>query len=222
LYDELGVEPSADQERLHRAYRRRARQLHPDLHASEQSGTDMQRLNEIWAVLGDPESRRRYDQQLTGPPRPARPSDPLPDAAPPPPTPDEPRARTGHLGSFGLLRPSVIILAVLFLIFIVTAYAGHSPAAGPGIAPTVTASSSVTAVNHTVASGGAAVTAPPPALVGRCIQDQGPAVLIVPCSQRPNSLIVATMPASARCPTGTVGYLLTGQTQMVCAAPDQP
>lgn len=219
MYDELGVAPSADQEQLHRAYRRRARELHPDVNDGVESDAAMRRLNDVWAVLGDPEVRLEYDQLLrseeTAPPAgggpPAAPGDP---SLLSPPVPE-------HLGWFRVLRPSVIIPATLLLIFIVTAYAGHSPSDGSTPAPVVTVWTARPA-SGTGTAGGASAGVPAVALVGRCIRDETGSVLLVPCSDRPNSLVVATMPVSGRCPTGTSAYMLAGQTEMVCASPAGP
>lgn len=57
-YAVLGVERGAHPEEIRRAYRQRARELHPDL-----SGLDakaMAAANAAWRVLGDPARRTRY------------------------------------------------------------------------------------------------------------------------------------------------------------------
>lgn len=218
LYDELGVARSADQEQLHRAYRRRARQLHPDVNDGVESDAAMRRLNDVWAVLGDPEVRVEYDQLLR-----SEESAP-PTGGGPPAAPDDAGLLSGpgpaHMGWFRVLRPSVIIPATLLLIFIVTAYAGHTPSDGGAPAPTVTVRTA--GGTGTSTAGGTSAGVPAVALVGRCIRDQSGSVLLVPCSDRPNSLVVATMPVSGRCPTGTSAYVLAGQTEMVCASPAGP
>lgn len=68
-YQVLGVDPDATAAELRRAYLGAARRHHPDL-----AGTDvakrasaerqMQRVNQAWAVLGDPARRRDYDDEL--------------------------------------------------------------------------------------------------------------------------------------------------------------
>lgn len=66
-YDTLGVPRDADPEAIKRAYRRRAREEHPD-----QGGDDerMAEVNKAYAVLADPETRKRYDE--TGSDNPVR------------------------------------------------------------------------------------------------------------------------------------------------------
>ncbi len=64
-YDILGVKKNADSKELKKAYRRLARQYHPDLHPGAKK-TEMekkfQELNEAYEVLGDEETRKKYDQ----------------------------------------------------------------------------------------------------------------------------------------------------------------
>ncbi len=67
-YEELGLAPTASQEEIHRAYRKLAQVLHPDYQQDEAlrrvCERQLARLNEVAAVLGDPERRREYDLRL--------------------------------------------------------------------------------------------------------------------------------------------------------------
>ncbi|MEZ5262250.1 MAG: J domain-containing protein [Acidimicrobiales bacterium] len=65
LYERLGVDPDADLAALRAAYRRLARELHPDLHHGGGIETQlrMAMVNEAWAVLSDPERRAAYDAE---------------------------------------------------------------------------------------------------------------------------------------------------------------
>lgn len=62
-YETLGVPKSADMSAIRAAYRRRAQQWHPDRGGSHDQ---MKRLNEAYAILSDPEARRRYDEERAG------------------------------------------------------------------------------------------------------------------------------------------------------------
>lgn len=69
-YDVLGVSPGATASTIRRAFIEQARLHHPDFHANADASVrhaaerDMQRINDAWAVLGDPQSRREYDATL--------------------------------------------------------------------------------------------------------------------------------------------------------------
>jgi hypothetical protein len=69
-YEELGVAPDASAAAIRRAYLTRARRVHPDFHADADAATradaerQMRRLNAAWAVLGDEDRRRDYDDGL--------------------------------------------------------------------------------------------------------------------------------------------------------------
>jgi DnaJ-class molecular chaperone len=70
LYQLLGVDAAVDGAELARAYRRRLRQLHPDLGptATEDDqldpGTDLAAVQNAYRVLRDPATRARYDAEL--------------------------------------------------------------------------------------------------------------------------------------------------------------
>jgi hypothetical protein len=61
-YEVLGVARQADDAEIRRAYLDLARRHHPD--AAGGDAEEMLRVNEAWAVLGDPASRARYDAGL--------------------------------------------------------------------------------------------------------------------------------------------------------------
>ena len=61
-YGVLGVSRDADQDAIRRAYRKLARQYHPDLNSDEDAEERFKELGEAYEVLSDPEKRERYDR----------------------------------------------------------------------------------------------------------------------------------------------------------------
>src|SRR6187455_2137016 len=62
-YKALGVDKNATQEEIKKAYRKLARQYHPDLNPNDKEAhKKFQQLNEANEVLNDPEKRKKYDQ----------------------------------------------------------------------------------------------------------------------------------------------------------------
>ena len=62
-YKILGVERTIAQKDVKKAYLKRAKQFHPDLHPDDpKAKAKFQALNEAYDVIGDPEKRKKYDQ----------------------------------------------------------------------------------------------------------------------------------------------------------------
>ncbi|WP_444929228.1 DnaJ C-terminal domain-containing protein [Microbulbifer sp. SSSA002] len=61
-YKILGLERSADQAQVKRAYRKLARKYHPDVSKEEGAEEHFKEVNEAYEVLKDPEKRAAYDQ----------------------------------------------------------------------------------------------------------------------------------------------------------------
>lgn len=62
-YEVLGVSRNATQEEIKRAYRKLARQYHPDVNKDDpQAEEKFKEINEAYRVLSDNEARARYDQ----------------------------------------------------------------------------------------------------------------------------------------------------------------
>ncbi len=60
-YEILGVNRVASQDDIQRAYRKLARQYHPDVNKDPQSAEKFGKVNEAYEVLKDPEKRKKYD-----------------------------------------------------------------------------------------------------------------------------------------------------------------
>ncbi len=61
-YEVLGVPRSADELALKTAYRKLARQFHPDINKAPDSEERLKEINEAYAVLSDPDKRAGYDR----------------------------------------------------------------------------------------------------------------------------------------------------------------
>jgi DnaJ-class molecular chaperone len=61
-YDILGVARTADPKEIHKAYRRKARELHPDKNKGDSGAEDkFKDLGEAYRILSDPQKRKQYD-----------------------------------------------------------------------------------------------------------------------------------------------------------------
>jgi molecular chaperone DnaJ len=62
-YEVLGVDKSADEATLKKAYRTLAKKYHPDMNPGDKEAEQkFKEVNEAYAVLSDPEKRSKYDQ----------------------------------------------------------------------------------------------------------------------------------------------------------------
>jgi molecular chaperone DnaJ len=61
-YDVLGVQRSASQDEIRKAYRGLARKYHPDVNDAEDAETRFKELNEAYQVLSDSQKRSAYDR----------------------------------------------------------------------------------------------------------------------------------------------------------------
>ena len=64
-YEVLGVDKTADEKEIKKAYRKLARKYHPDVveeDKKEEATEKFKEISEAYAVLSDEEKRARYDQ----------------------------------------------------------------------------------------------------------------------------------------------------------------
>lgn len=61
FYQVLGVARDASQDEIQRAYRKLARQYHPDVNSDPAAEEQFKNASEAYDVLSDPDTRRRYD-----------------------------------------------------------------------------------------------------------------------------------------------------------------
>ncbi|MGI9601637.1 MAG: J domain-containing protein [Acidimicrobiales bacterium] len=149
-YDALELTSSAQPDEIRAAYLKLARRYHPDSHpdaAPAERRRNEQRMQEVtaaWAVLGDAERRRVYDQQRPQPTRSrsrathtaGRADDPyrfVPfDLDDDPPMPDtDPEGRRTH--SRGLSMAPVLLLMAAIACLIVGAMTGLAPLLALGL-----------------------------------------------------------------------------------------
>jgi curved DNA-binding protein CbpA len=69
-YEILGVAPDATPDEIRAAYRKLAKQYHPDVNSDPDAGERFIAVQQAYETLSDPEARARYDLALRGGMRP--------------------------------------------------------------------------------------------------------------------------------------------------------
>ena len=62
-YQILGIERSANSEEIRKAYKTASMKYHPDRNPGKDTTSQMQDINEAYAILKDDDKRSRYDQE---------------------------------------------------------------------------------------------------------------------------------------------------------------
>ena len=62
-YEVLGISRNADEAEIKKAYRKLAKQYHPDVNPGDKDAeAKFKEISEAYEILGDPQKRSRYDQ----------------------------------------------------------------------------------------------------------------------------------------------------------------
>lgn len=65
-YQVLGVSPKDSQETIKKAYRKAAKECHPDTHPGREAEERFRQIGEAYEILGDEQKRKTYDERAAG------------------------------------------------------------------------------------------------------------------------------------------------------------
>jgi hypothetical protein len=190
------VPPTASADEIRAAYRRRARDLHPD-RGGTASSAQMAAVNEAWTVLRDPARRARYDASL----RPHAAVGDLPRRAPDADSDDpaDDGLELARVARWGTPALWLLVLGALAAIFVFTAYA--SSRSGVGRDEPLPTTDGVLQLADCVAA----------------VNERGRVVAVeVPCSEPHVGTVEGLVPFDQQCPPSTLEYPAQGQVAKVC------
>ena len=64
-YKVLGVSPKDSQETIKKAYRKAAKECHPDTHPGREAEERFRQISEVYEILGDEQKRKAYDEKAS-------------------------------------------------------------------------------------------------------------------------------------------------------------
>ncbi len=195
LYERLGVGRDASPEEIRSAYRGLARRLHPD-RGGAGSETAMAAVNEAWRVLSDPGRRASYDASLRASVAPATRVSAASEVA------EVDVAGEAEARSFwAVALPWILLLVVLGVIFLFTAYARGGGGDGPSSVPRAEVDG---------------VIEP-----GSCIVLDGQARAVeTPCRAPHLGVVGSIVDARAPCPPRSEGFYSQDGSVLVCITRD--
>ncbi len=134
-YAVLGVPPTASATQVREAYRRLAKQHHPDLRRDAASTERMQRINQAWEMLSSPAARARHDARSAEPTATARPHWAGTGRSAPPYTASQAwtasqarsDAQAMHVEDAGPMRWALLLLAVPAVVLLAAVFGGVVP-----------------------------------------------------------------------------------------------
>lgn len=191
FYEEFGLPRDASPEKIKESYHTLVRLLHPDQHGDpalkDAAERQMRRINHIYAVLSDPERRRRYDAESTEPER-------FPIVVPPPMPPR-------RVPLTGLVWGAAALAVCGFVLWLAGRDSGYSgPVTFPGdaVEQPPAASRPPEAAARRVDRPAPAVATPRPAALSTVLQSDARRPANLPAHAKPPQPVLAAAPSVRR------------------------